>query len=305
MKKPQLVIMAAGLGSRFGGLKQMAPVDPQNHWIIDYSIFDAVRAGFGDIILIVKPENEQLFRDTLGKRVGGAANIVYVHQRPEILPAGFSVPEGRVKPWGTAHAVLCAKDVIDAPFSVINDDDFYGKDSFKIIHDYLVSDHPADEYAMVGYQVENTLTENGHVARGVCAMDESGQFLTGIVERTHIEPRDGGAAFTEDDGKTFTFLPNGTTVSMNFWGFTPDILTEIENRFSTFLKDNLPTNPLKCEYFLPLIPNQLIGEGKAKVRVLPCPEKWYGVTYQPDMPQVQAAIAQMKKDGLYPLSLWK
>ena len=305
MKKPQLVIMAAGLGSRFGGLKQMAPVDPQNHWIIDYSIFDAVRAGFGDIILIVKPENEQLFRDTLGKRIGGAANIVYVHQRPEILPAGFSVPEGRVKPWGTAHAVLCAKDVIDAPFSVINADDFYGKDSFRIIHDYLVSDHPADEYAMVGYQVENTLTENGHVARGVCAMDESGQFLTGIVERTHIEPRDGSAAFTEDDGKTFTFLPNGTTVSMNFWGFTPDILKEIEGRFASFLAENLPRNPLKCEYFLPLIPNQLITEGKAKVRVLPCPEKWYGVTYQPDMPQVQAAIAQMKKDGLYPLSLWK
>ena len=305
MKKPQLVIMAAGLGSRFGGLKQMAPVDPQNHWIIDYSIFDAVRAGFGDIILIVKPENEQLFRDTLGKRIGSAANIIYVHQRPEILPAGFSVPEGRVKPWGTAHAVLCAKDVIDAPFSVINADDFYGKDSFKIIHDYLVSDHPADEYAMVGYQVENTLTENGHVARGVCAMDESGQFLTGIVERTHIEPRDGGAAFTEDDGKTFTFLPNGTTVSMNFWGFTPEILKEIEGRFASFLVENLPKNPLKCEYFLPLIPNQLIVEGKAKVRVLPCPEKWYGVTYQPDMPQVQAAIAQMKKDGLYPLSLWK
>ena len=305
MKKPQLVIMAAGLGSRFGGLKQMAPVDPQNHWIIDYSIFDAVRAGFGDIILIVKPENEQLFRDTLGKRVGGAANIVYVHQRPEILPAGFSVPEGRVKPWGTAHAVLCAKDVIDAPFSVINADDFYGKDSFKTIHDYLVSDHPADEYAMVGYQVENTLTENGHVARGVCAMDESGRFLTGIVERTHIEPRDGGAAFTEDDGKTFTFLPNGTTVSMNFWGFTPEILKEIEGRFASFLAENLPKNPLKCEYFLPLIPNQLIAEGKAKVRVLPCPEKWYGVTYQPDMPQVQAAIAQMKKDGLYPNSLWK
>ena len=305
MKKPQLVIMAAGLGSRFGGLKQMAPVDPQNHWIIDYSIFDAVRAGFGDIILIVKPENEQLFRDTLGKRIGGAANIIYVHPRPEVLPAGFSVPEGRVKPWGTAHAVLCAKDAIDAPFSVINADDFYGKDSFKIIHDYLVSDHPADEYAMVGYQVENTLTENGHVARGVCAMDESGQYLTGIVERTHIEPRDGGAAFTEDDGKTFTFLPNGTTVSMNFWGFTPDIMKEIEGRFAGFLAENLPKNPLKCEYFLPLIPNALIAEGKAKVRVLPCPEKWYGITYQPDMPQVQAAIAQMKKDGIYPNSLWK
>ena len=305
MQKPQLVIMAAGLGSRFGGLKQMAPVDPQNHWIIDYSIFDAVRAGFGKIILIVKPENEQLFRDTLGKRVGNAAEIVYVHQVPEILPAGFSVPEGRVKPWGTAHAVLCAKDVIDAPFSVINADDFYGKGAFKTIHDYLTSERPDNEYAMVGYQVENTLTENGHVARGVCAMDESGQFLTGIVERTHIEPRDGGAAYTEDDGKTFTFLPAGTTVSMNFWGFTPEILKEIEGRFASFLAENLPKNPLKCEYFLPLIPNALIAEGKAKVRVLPCPEKWYGVTYQPDMPQVQAAIAQMKKDGIYPNSLWK
>ena len=304
MQKPQLVIMAAGLGSRFGGLKQMAPVDPQNHWIIDYSIFDAIRAGFGKIILIVKPENEPLFRETLGKRIGGAADIEYVHQVKEILPEGFSVPEGREKPWGTAHAVLCAKNAITAPFAVINADDFYGKDAFKILYRYLTGDHPANEYAMVGYQVENTLTENGHVARGVCSMDETGQFLTGIVERTHIEPRDGGAAFTEDDGKTFTFLPAGTTVSMNFWGFTPDILDEIEGRFAAFLSENLPKNPLKCEYFLPLIPNQLIAEKKARVRVLPCTEKWYGITYQPDMPQLQAVIAQMKKDGVYPYALW-
>ena len=304
MQKPQLVIMAAGLGSRYGGLKQMAAVDPQNHWIIDYSIFDALRAGFGKIILIVKPENEQLFRDTLGKRVGKAAEIEYVHQRPDVLPEGFSIPEGRVKPWGTAHAVLCAKNAITAPFAVINADDFYGKGAYKTLYDYLVSGHPEKEYAMVGYQVENTLTENGHVARGVCAMDKSGQFLTGIVERTRIEPRDGGAAYTEDEGKTFTFLPAGTTVSMNFWGFTPDILAEIEGRFAAFLRENLPKNPLKCEYFLPLIPNQLIAEGKAKVRVLPCPEKWYGITYQPDMPQLQAAIADMKRRGIYPDSLW-
>ena len=305
MQKPQLVIMAAGLGSRYGGLKQMAPVDPQNHWIIDYSIFDALRAGFGEVILIVKPENEQIFKETLGKRIGGAIPVTYVHQRPDVLPAGFSIPQGREKPWGTAHAVLCAKDAIRAPFAVINADDFYGKEGFKAIHHFLTAAHAGYEYAMVGYQVENTLTENGHVARGVCTMDESGKYLTGIIERTHIEPRDGGAAFTEDDGNTFTFLPAGTIVSMNFWGFTPDILPEIENRFSAFLAENLPKNPMKCEYFLPLIPNQLISEGKARVQVLPCAEKWYGVTYQPDMPQVQAAIAQMKREGIYPESLWQ
>ena len=302
MQKPQLVIMAAGLGSRYGGLKQMAPVDRQGHWIIDYSIFDAVRAGFGQIILIVKPENEALFRETLGARVGGRADIVYVHQRPEVLPEGFSIPEGRVKPWGTGHAVLCAKDAIHAPFAVINADDFYGRKAYTTIHDFLTSDHPEHEYAMVGYQVENTLTENGYVARGVCEMDESGKYLTGIMERTHIEPRAGGAAFIEDGQETY--LPAGTTVSMNIWGFTPDILDEIEGRFAGFLREKLPVDPLKCEYFLPIIPNQLIREGKARVRVLPCPEKWYGVTYQPDMPQVQAAIQSMKDQGIYPASLW-
>ena len=305
MKKPQLVIMAAGLGSRYGGLKQMDPVDAQGQWIIDYSIFDALRAGFRQILLIVKPENEQLFRDTLGKRVGGKAELIYVHQRAEALPAGFSIPEGREKPWGTAHAVLCAKDAIDAPFAVINADDFYGAGAFAAIHDFLVSAHSQDEYAMVGYRVENTLTENGHVARGVCAMDESGRFLTGIVERTHIEPREGGAAFTEDGGKTFVFLPAGTIVSMNLWGFTPGILREIEGRFAGFLRENLPKNPLKCEYFLPLIPNQLIAEGKARVQVLPTHEKWYGITYHEDMPKVKRAIAQMKAAGLYPDALWR
>ena len=304
MQKPQLVIMAAGLGSRFGGLKQMAAVDPQGHWIIDYSIYDAVQAGFGKIILIVKPENERIFRDTLGARVGQNAEMIYVHQTLDVLPEGFSIPEGRVKPWGTGHAVLCAKDAITAPFAVINADDFYGREAYAAIHDFLVSDHPDDEFAMVGYQVENTLTENGYVARGVCAMDESGKYLTGIVERTHIEPRPSGAAYTEDNGKTYTFLPNGTIVSMNVWGFTPAVLPEMEERFVGFLRENLPLNPLTCEYFLPIIPNQLIREGKAKVRVLPCPEKWYGVTYQPDMPAVQNAIQEMKDRGVYPQDIW-
>ena len=304
MEKPQLVIMAAGLGSRFGGLKQMAPVDPQGHWIIDYSIFDAVRAGFGKIILIVKPENEPLFRETLGRRVGGRADIVYVHQKADLLPPGFSVPEGRVKPWGTAHAVLCAKDEITAPFCVINADDFYGRSAFEAIHAFLTSPRPADELAMVGYRVENTLTENGRVSRGVCGLDADGVYLTGIVEHTWIEPRDGGAAYSEDEGKTYAFLPAGTTVSMNFWGFPPEILREFEARFPLFLRENLPVNPLKCEYFLPLIPNQLIAEGKARVRVLPCQEKWYGVTYQPDMPALRSAIRRMKDSGMYPDALW-
>ena len=305
MRKTQLVIMAAGLGSRYGGMKQMDPVDPQGHFIIDYSIYDAVRAGFDEIICIVKPENEQAFRDTIGKRIGDKAKLVFAHQRPDVLPEGFAIPEGRVKPWGTAHAVLCAKNVIDAPFAVINADDFYGSTAFQAIHDFLVSDEPENTSAMVGYLVENTLTENGHVARGVCEMDESGQYLTGIVERTHIEPRENGAAYTEDDGKTFTFLPDGTVVSMNLWGFRPGMLREIENRFPAFLRENLPVNPLKCEYFLPLIPNQLIQEGNGKVKVLPTHEKWHGVTYHDDMPRVQASIQAMKDSGLYPEWLWK
>lgn len=305
MKKPQLVIMAAGLGSRYGGLKQMDPVDNQGQWIIDYSIFDALRAGFGQVVLIVKPENETLFRETLGRRVGDRVEIRYALQTPDRLPQGFSLPEGRVKPWGTAHAVLCAREQIDAPFAVINADDFYGPTAFVAIHDFLVAGHPDSEMAMVGYRVENTLTENGHVARGVCEMDDSGRFLTGIVERTHIEPRPGGAAFTEDDGKTYTFLPAGTIVSMNLWGFSPAILQEIEGRFAGFLSENLPKNPLKCEYFLPLIPNQLIAEGKGRVQVLPTQEKWYGVTYHDDMPHVKQSIAHMKTAGLYPDALWR
>lgn len=305
VKKPQLVIMAAGLGSRFGGLKQITPVDEQGHWIIDFSIFDALRAGFGDIILIIKEENEPLFRETLGARIGDRARLIYVHQKPGILPEGFSVPEGRVKPWGTAHAVLCAKDAINAPFAAINADDFYGAGAYRVLYDFLTGDHPDSESAMVGYRVENTLTENGSVSRGVCQADGSGQYLKGIVERTRIEPREGGAAFTEDGGNTWSFLPVGTVVSMNFWGFHLSMMRQIESRFAPFLRENLPKNPLKCEYFLPLIPNQLIQEGKGSVRIIPTPEKWYGITYHEDLPALQAAVARMKAAGLYPERLWE
>lgn len=304
MKKPQLVIMAAGLGSRFGGLKQITPVDGQGHWIIDYSIYDALRAGFGDIILIIKEENEPLFRETLGKRIGNKANLIYVHQKMDMLPEGFSIPEGRVKPWGTAHAVLCAKEAINAPFAAINADDFYGAGAYRVLCDFLNTPHADSEQAMVGYRVENTLTENGSVSRGMCQTDKSGEFLSGIVERTRIEPRDGGAAFTEDDGKTWSFLPAGTVVSMNFWGFQLNMMREIESRFAPFLAENLPKNPMKCEYFLPLIPNQLIQEGKGSVRIIPTPEKWYGITYHDDLPALQNAVQRMKAQGLYPDSLW-
>jgi NDP-sugar pyrophosphorylase family protein len=303
MTKPTLVVMAAGLGSRYGGLKQMAPVDGANHILIDFSIYDAVRAGFDKLVCIIKPEMEQDFHETIGRRVAPFIDLHYAFQRMETLPEGYSVPQGRAKPWGTAHAVLCAREQIHTPFAVINADDFYGRSAFESIQRFLREPHAANEHAMVGYRVENTLTENGSVARGVCETNADG-YLVGVTERTRIEPREGGAAFTED-GEHFTFVPAGTIVSMNLWGFQTSILDEIENRFAAYLDANLPVNPLKCEYFLPLIPNALIQEGKGTVKVLDTHEKWYGVTYKEDMPRVQAAIARMKEQGVYPAELWR
>lgn len=298
-----LVVMAAGLGSRYGGLKQIAPVDPNGHILMDYSIYDALRAGFDRVVCIIKPEMREDFYEVIGHRLEKHVEVRYAYQRLDNLPAGYSVPEGRTKPWGTAHALLCAKEQIDAPFAVINADDFYGRDAFAAIAAFLREKHGAGEHAMVGYRIENTLTENGHVARGVCKMDENG-FLRGVTERTHIEPREGGAAFTED-GEHFTFVPAGTIVSMNLWGFQPGVMEEIDRRFAPWLDETLPVNPLKGEYFLPLIPNALIHEGKGSVRVLSTHEKWYGVTYHDDMPKLQAALAGMRADGVYPEGLWR
>lgn len=298
-----LVVMAAGLGSRYGGLKQIAPVDPYGHILMDYSIYDALRAGFDRVVCIIKPEMREDFYDVIGRRLEKHVEVRYAYQRLDNLPAGYGVPEGRTKPWGTAHALLCAKGQIDAPFAVINADDFYGRDAFAAIEDFLCEKHGEGEHAMVGYRIENTLTENGHVARGVCETDENG-FLRGVTERTHIEPREGGAAFTED-GEHFTFVPAGTIVSMNLWGFQPGVMEEIDRRFAPWLDETLPVNPLKGEYFLPLIPNALIHEGKGSVRVLSTHEKWYGVTYHDDMPKLQAALAGMRADGVYPEELWR
>ena len=306
MKEPVLVVMAAGMGSRYGGLKQIDPVDQEGHIIMDFSIYDAVRAGFKKVIFIIKKENEQDFRDAIGDRLSDKVEIVYVHQDLNNIPEGFKVPEGRVKPWGTGHAVLSCAEVIDGPFVVINADDYYGTHAFKMAYDFLVQaqeDTVPAQYMMVGYRLENTLTDNGYVSRGVCETDADG-YLADINERTHIEKRDGGAAYTEDDGKTWTSLPGDTPVSMNMWGFTGGFMKELVNRFPVFLQKNIPENPLKCEYFLPFVVDELLKEKKVTVKVLTTQDKWYGVTYKEDKPVVVAAIQKLKDQGLYPQGLW-
>jgi NDP-sugar pyrophosphorylase family protein len=303
MQKPQLVIMAAGLGSRYGGLKQMAPVDPQNHWIIDYSIFDAVRAGFGKIILIVKPENEELFRETLGKRIGGAAQIEYVHQRPDILPQGFSVPEGRVKPWGTGHAALCAESEVPDGFICINADDFYGESAFRAAAAFLDAPHADSAHAMVGYRLSNTMTPNGSVARGVCETDENG-CLTSITERTKIFADGENARYTEN-GTDFMPLPGSKKVSMNFWIFNRSVFGAMREGFEDFLKNRMPLDPLKKEFYLPDVPQALIRQNRATFTVLPTEEKWFGMTYIDDLPATREGVKRLIAQGRYPEELWK
>ena len=302
MKKPTLVIMAAGLGSRFGGCKQITPVDDRGHVIIDYSIYDALRAGFGRIVCVIKPEMEADFRAAIGDRIAKHAELVYAYQTLDRLPEGFSVPEGRVKPWGTAHAVLCAADAIEGDFAAINADDYYGPGAFRLACDFLAAPHDGGDHAMVGYRIENTLTENGHVSRGVCSVDEDG-MLRSIDERLRIEPREGGAAFTED-GENYSFIPAGTKVSMNLWAFRHGILDEMKQRFVNFLNTNAVENPLKAEFYLPSVPDALIREGRASVRVLETGERWYGVTYREDLEKVQAAMAELRRSGVYPEKLW-
>ena len=306
MKKPVLVIMAAGMGSRYGGLKQIDPVDGQGHIIMDFSLYDAKKAGFEKVIFIIKRENEADFRQAIGDRVSREMEVAYVFQELDNLPRGYQVPEGREKPFGTGHAVLSCIQEVDGPFAVINADDYYGRHAFEIIYQFL-SSHTDDDkyrYTMVGYILENTLTENGHLARGVCVTDESG-YLQGIHERTHIEKRGDVTAYTEDDGATWVTIPEGSTVSMNMWGFSASMLRELQERFPRFLDENLKKNPLKCEFFLPSVVGELLDEGKATVQVLKSADKWYGVTYKEDKAVVVEAIARMKAEGLYPEKLWE
>ena len=301
MKEPTLVILAAGMGSRFGGLKQITPVDDSGHSIIDFSLYDAYRAGFRKVAFIIKHEIEDDFKERIGHRIEKYFDVKYVYQQLDVLPEGYSVPEGRAKPWGTGHAVLCAKGIVDGPFAVINADDFYGPTAYSALYQFLAGEHDPSEHAMVAYLLKNTVTENGHVARGICTGKDG--LLTDVVERTHIEKRGDDAAFTEDDGKTWTEVSGDTLVSMNCWAFGSSLLDALAARFPAWLDANVPANPMKCEYFLPFVVNDLIKEGSATVKLLNCTETWYGMTYKADMETVTNAIRNMRNSGVYPEKL--
>lgn len=308
-KEPVLVIMAAGMGSRFGGLKQIEPVSDKGELIIDFSLYDAVMAGFKKAIFVIKKENEEEFRRLLDDKAGKYIDIEYAYQELDDLPEGYEVPCGRQKPWGTAHAILAARKKIDGPFAVINSDDYYGPGAFQSIYEFLekAEDGEKYHYCMVGYDIENTLTENGYVSRGVCEISDKG-MLSSITERTKIQWQGEKIVFDEEDGdpKTcITELSRGTIVSMNFWGFTPSMLSEMEEGFPAFMDKALKENPMKGEYFLPGVVDRLIREGKAQVKVLRSRDRWYGVTYKEDKQSVVDALQALKDKGEYPEVLWK
>ena len=307
MSKPVLVVMAAGMGSRYGGLKQLDPIDDNGHVILDYSVYDAMRAGFESVIFVIKPEIEDIFKEKIGDRIASKMNVAYAFQRHDDLPEGYSVPEGRTKPWGTAQAVLAARDLVDGPFAVINADDYYGPEGFDEIYNYLLH-HPDTatqyEYAMVGYLLKNTVTENGSVARGVCTETASG-YLHNVVERTKIVKGERNPQYTEDDGQTWHDLSDDDVVSMNLWGFQKSYLEEAWAGFPAFLDKTLVENPMKGEYFLPTVVSNLLSQKKARVKVLRSNDKWYGVTYKEDKPTVVAALAELREKGFYPEKLWE
>ena len=306
MKTPVLVIMAAGMGSRFGGLKQIEPVSDKGEIILDFSLYDAIMAGFKKVVFVIKEENEEAFRELVDARAGKYIDVEYAFQKIDDLPEGYVVPEGREKPWGTGHAVLAARKVVDGPFAVINADDYYGPGAFQTMYDFLenVEDDDKYQYCMVGFQIENTLTENGYVSRGVCQLSED-SLLTDITERTKIQWQGDKIVYTEDEGESWVELPRGTFVSMNFWGFTESMMKEMEARFPAFLDKAMVDNPMKGEYFLPGVVDQLIQEGKAEVKVLKSMDRWYGVTYKEDKDSVVDALQSMKDKGEYPDVLFK
>ncbi len=303
-----LVIMAAGMGSRYGGLKQVDPVDEEGDKILDFSIYDAVRAGFEKVVFIIRKEHLDIFREQVGSRIEGRIEICYAFQELTDLPAGFEVPEGRTKPWGTAHAVMAARDLIGGPFAVINADDFYGRSAFEAAGSFLkelrdVNSGRPYRFAMVGFPLRNTLTENGTVSRGICTVDPEG-FLKGVRERTKIEKRGNGAAYTEDGGDTWSELTGDEIASMNFWAFPAEMVRELGEFFETFLKEKVPADPMKAECYLPAVVDRMIQDGSCTVQVLKSTDQWHGVTYQADKPRIQAAIREMKQENRYPKELW-
>lgn len=304
-KEPTLVIMAAGMGSRYGGLKQMDPITKEGEILLDFSLYDAVRAGFKKVVFVIKKEIEEDFRLLVEGRSSEQIEVAYAFQEIGNLPKGYSVPDGREKPWGTSHAVLVAKDLIDGPFCVINADDYYGPAAFQKAYNYLkdAKDDVLHRYGMVGYEVQNTLTDKGTVTRGVCVVNEDG-YLSHITERGKIKWQGDAVVFTEDDGGSWEDIPIGTTVSMNCWLFTESFLEELASSFTEFLDEKVPDNPLKSEWLLPMSVDELLVEGKATVEVLKSVDQWYGVTYQEDRDTVMKAMELLKKEGLYPEELW-
>ena len=301
-ERPVLLIMAAGMGSRYGGLKQMDPVGPAGEFLLDYSLYDAKRAGFERAVIVIKRENEKDFREVLGNRIAAHMQIDYAYQSLTDLPEGFALPDGRAKPWGTGHAVLCAEGLVNAPFCAINADDYYGAESFRLCFDHLTNHTGAKAYTMVGYRLKNTLSETGFVARGVCALSAQNR-LENIVEHTHIISTVDGP-LTAADEDNYRRLHEDTVVSMNMWGFPADMMQRLREAFPSFLQNAQKTDPLKAEFFLPSVVDQLLQAGQAEVSVYTTGEKWYGVTYQKDRATVQAALVQFSKEGKYTDPLW-
>ncbi len=304
--RPKLLVMAAGMGSRYGGLKQIDPVTKEGEIIIDFSLYDAMKAGFRDVVFVIRKENEKDFRELIDNKAGRKLNITYVYQDIDDLPKGFKVPDGRTKPWGTGHAILSARHVVNGAFAVINGDDYYGPSAFASIFEYLskAKDKEKYDFCMVGYKLKNTLTDNGYVSRGVCTISEEGT-LENIEERTKIKKGENSPAYTEDDGETWIEIDEESVVSMNLLGYTKSMMDELNQTFPEFLRDALENNPLKGEFLIPKVTGQLIVDGKAEVKMLSSKEKWFGVTYKEDKEYVSKSIEDLKKKGVYPKVLWE
>ncbi|MEI8112202.1 MAG: sugar phosphate nucleotidyltransferase [Bacteroidia bacterium] len=298
--KPTLLILAAGMGSRFGGLKQVEPVGPNGETILEYSVFDAIRAGFGKVVFVIRESFADEFKDRFESKLAGKIEIEYVYQEVNKLPEGFELPEGREKPWGTGHAVLMAKDVISEPFAAINADDFYGAEAYQVVAKYLSQSVSGDKYAMVGYQLDNTLSEFGSVSRGICVTDENKQ-LTKITE-THKIRQEGKQILCESENQETVELTGKETVSMNFWGFQPSVFRNIESQFVDFLITNI--NLPKSEFYIPFVVFEMINQGQADVEVLKADSPWFGVTYKEDKPFVVEQIQKLTVQGIYPEKLW-